>query len=108
MKMLGRIPLELIFWIVALTVLACAKIHEPAHPDHFTLCPLANVGFDWCPGCGIGRSITHVFHGNFAESFEMHWFGIPALLIIVHRIVVLIKKDIKRIFKLTKEEERYV
>ncbi|MEJ6981139.1 DUF2752 domain-containing protein [Pedobacter sp. P351] len=59
---------------------------------HFSLCPLSNLGFPWCPGCGLGRSITSVFHGDLKSSFEYHWFGIPALLILLHRIFVLSKK----------------
>jgi len=107
MKTLRQIPLELLFWILALVMLATATPvgHHEAH--HFTLCPVANMGFDWCPGCGIGRSITHLFHGNIAASLEQHWFGIPALGILVWRIVVLIRLTIEnKIFKL--KRERYV
>ncbi|MCX2573732.1 DUF2752 domain-containing protein [Pedobacter sandarakinus] len=83
MKHLKQIPLELIFWVLALVLLATANGHE----HHFTICPLANLGFEqWCPGCGLGRAISHIFHGEFAESFAAHWFGFPALLIIVYRI----------------------
>ncbi|MCZ4224077.1 DUF2752 domain-containing protein [Pedobacter rhodius] len=88
MQHLKSFPLELFFWVTALVLLANTNTH--AH--HFTLCPLANLGFaDWCPGCGLGRSISHILHGEFAESFSEHWLGFPALLIIVHRIVTLIK-----------------
>lgn len=98
--------IELVFWITALLLLAVADPEIHGHEHHFTLCPLANMGFEWCPGCGIGRSITQLLHGNFAESFAHHWFGLPALLIILYRIVVLIKwnKEIKINYK----EERYV
>ncbi|WP_240618525.1 DUF2752 domain-containing protein [Pedobacter yonginense] len=61
-----------------------------AHYHHFTLCPLANLGFEnWCPGCGLGRSISHILHGEFSNSFSEHWFGLPALLIILYRIYTL-------------------
>lgn len=107
MKTLSHIPLELGFWVLALVMLATAAPVEPGHAQHFTLCPLANMGFDWCPGCGIGRSITQLFHGNVAASIGQHWFGIPALGIILWRIVVLIKLAIgNRGFKI--KRERYV
>lgn len=107
MKTLGHIPLELVFWVLALVMLATAAPVEPGHVHHFTLCPLANMGFDWCPGCGIGRSITQLFHGNVSASIAHHWFGIPALVIILCRIVALIKLRItNKIFKL--KGKRYV
>lgn len=98
---------ELIFWVLALMTLAIATPEEYGHAHHFTLCPLANLGIDSCPGCGVGRSITQLLHGNFTESWKHHWFGIPALLIIVFRIVGLIKLNIKS-FKIKYKEKRYV
>ncbi|RZK82218.1 MAG: DUF2752 domain-containing protein [Pedobacter sp.] len=102
MKLLSRIPLELTFWMAALVLLAITQPIEHEEIHHFTLCPLANFGFKWCPGCGIGRSITQLLHGNVTASLDHHWFGIPALAIILFRIFVLIKLRIKnkREFKL--------
>ena len=88
MKHHKNFPLELFFWTLALVLLATADPH--AH--HFTLCPLANLGMDWCPGCGLGRSITSLFHGEIKESFAHHWLGIPALIIIANRLYQLIMK----------------
>lgn len=77
---------ELIFWITALVYLF---IIDPSQ-QHFTLCPLSNLGFDYCPGCGLGRSCAQALHGNFIQSLQMHPFGIFALLVISHRIFTLI------------------
>ena len=110
MSALKRIPLELIFWIAALILLAAADPHDHRDAQHFTLCPIANMGFTWCPGCGIGRSITQLFHGNLVESFAQHWFGLPALLIICRRIGVLTGMFLinnKRL-NLKYKEKRYV
>ncbi|RYD76854.1 MAG: DUF2752 domain-containing protein [Sphingobacteriales bacterium] len=88
MKHFKSFPLELFFWVTALVLLATANANE----HHFTLCPLANLGYEgWCPGCGLGRSISYIFHGEFTESFSQHWFGFPALLIILYRVYTLIK-----------------
>lgn len=94
--------------MLALGLLATAKPH--GHEDHlpFTWCPLANLGIQWCPGCGLGRSITQLFHGNIAESLKLHWFGIPALLIICMRVVTLLKLECNRKFNLKNTEEDYV
>lgn len=86
MKRFRNLPIELVFWIAALTVLAISNPTE----HHFTLCPLANLGLeDWCPGCGLGRSISYLFRGEFATSFHQHWLGMPALGIILYRIYQL-------------------
>jgi len=106
MKRLNSIPLELIFWTTALILLATAKPEGHFHSSHFTLCPLANLGLGWCPGCGLGRSITHLFHGNFNASLQSHLLGIPAVLIIGYRILTLAKINIYR--KLINKEKYYV
>lgn len=89
------IPVELVFWISALILLATASPPDQHHLKHFSLCPLANIGISWCPGCGLGRSITQLFHGNLEESFHQHWLGVPAVLIIGYRIVSLSRIQIK-------------
>ncbi len=81
-------------------MLALAKPVEYGHENHFTLCPLAVIGLEWCPGCGIGRSITQLFHGNIEDSWKHHWFGMPALLILLYRISTLVRINIKEFKKL--------
>jgi len=88
MKYIKSFPIELTFWSLALVLLATANPHE----HHFSLCPLANLGITWCPGCGLGRSITALFHGDVSASFSHHWFGIPALILICYRIYQLTKQ----------------
>jgi len=95
MKIFNRIPLELIIWITVLIALATATPSDHFHKPDFTLCPYTNLGFKWCPGCGLGRSITHLFRGNVQESLKMHVLGIPALLLICARIVTLTRLKIK-------------
>lgn len=79
------IPLELIFWISALVLLATAK----PGGAHFTLCPLANLGVTSCPGCGLGRAITYLFHGDLQQSWKLHRFALPALFTLASRIFQL-------------------
>ncbi|WP_255563630.1 DUF2752 domain-containing protein [Mucilaginibacter rivuli] len=76
---------ELIFWVSAMIALAFS---DPAKP-HFTLCPLKLMGITWCPGCGLGHSISYLFRGEFRSSFHAHWLGVPALIIIFYRMLVL-------------------
>ena len=110
MKTRLRMPIELIFWIVALVILANGDVREQQTAAHFTLCPLANLGFACCPGCGIGRSITALFHGNLGLSFHLHWFGLPAVIILLYRISILIRLQFSTSRKnnLERKEKSYV
>ena len=87
------IGLEGFIWITALFYFA---FFVNPFETHFTICPLSNAGFEHCPGCGLGNSITLFFHGYFIESFDTHILGIPALLIIFHRIYSIIKFNLKK------------
>lgn len=86
---MGKWPLELSVWSVSLIILG---ISYPREINHFTICPLDNLGFTWCPGCGLGRSISYFLHGDIRLSLRSHWFGIPALCILIFRIVQLFNK----------------
>ncbi|SEL60279.1 DUF2752 domain-containing protein [Parapedobacter koreensis] len=98
-------PTELICWVAALVFLYVSGGHNP----HFTLCPLENAGFDWCPGCGLGRSIGLFMHGEVVASFHMHWLGIPAFFIIVHRIyTLLINEYNNRLIDQNHEQPQYI
>lgn len=80
-----RSNFELLFWIAALTALAFS---DPAQ-THYVLCPIKRLGFSWCPGCGIGHAISWLFHGDIRASFHAHWFGMPALGILLYRVYQL-------------------
>jgi hypothetical protein len=82
---------ELFFWISALVCLALA---DPTDQTHFSLCPFRLLGITWCPGCGMGHSISFLFHGELKRSFHAHWLGVPALLGILYRIYVLARMRI--------------
>ncbi len=86
--MLKKWPLELIIWSGSLLMFA---VSYPG-PDHFTLCPLENSGITWCPGCGLGRSISYLLHGDIALSLSQHWLGIPAFIILIRRVLQLLNK----------------
>lgn len=79
---------ELIFWVGGLVYLAFIP-----EQNHFSFCPIKNLGFQFCPGCGIGNSISLIFHLKIFESFKAHPLGLFALIIIVFRIIQLITKQ---------------
>lgn len=84
-KIVGQVNLEMIIWPMALIFLAVTN------PDmsHWSLCPVKNMGFDHCPGCGLGRSISFIFNGQWVQSFEAHPLGIPAIALLVYRTIYL-------------------
>jgi hypothetical protein len=100
--MIGNIPFkyliriiwqkkEAFIWIAALIFLA---VSNPAE-HHYTLCPIDNMGFSFCPGCGLGRSIGFLFRAEFESSVMAHPLGIPAVILLVYRSVsVLVKPDL--------------
>ncbi|WP_090628105.1 DUF2752 domain-containing protein [Parapedobacter indicus] len=86
-QLFQKLPIEWMCWLMALILLYFSDPHN----HHFTLCPLENMGLDWCPGCGLGRSIALLMQGEIGASFAMHWLGIPTFFIIIHRIYRLSK-----------------
>ena len=72
---------EAFIWMGALLFLG---ISNPGH-HHYTLCPLDNLGFEYCPGCGLGRSIGYLFRLDFEAAFMSHPLGIPAAILLIWR-----------------------
>ncbi|MBU2490995.1 MAG: DUF2752 domain-containing protein [Bacteroidetes bacterium] len=87
-KFFRQIPLEAYMWGAALIYLF---LIDPYKTQHYSLCMFNNLGIEFCPGCGIGRSIAMIFHGDFIHSFQMHPIGLFALIIISARIYKLFK-----------------
>jgi len=78
---------ELLFWAAALILLAFS---DPSEPGQYGLCPFKAIGFSWCPGCGLGHSISWLLQGNPINSWHAHWLGIPAFCVILYRIYSLL------------------
>ncbi|MDQ2658023.1 MAG: DUF2752 domain-containing protein [Bacteroidota bacterium] len=66
-----------------------------AGSSHLTICPFSNAGFEFCPGCGLGRSVSHAIHGDFRESIQVHPLGIFAVIVLSFRIANLTKLYIR-------------
>jgi hypothetical protein len=52
-----------------------------------SLCLLKFAGIDWCWGCGIGHSMHHTLHFEFAEAVKHHWLGIPSSIALIWLII---------------------
>jgi hypothetical protein len=87
LRKVTHIPWELIFWCTALISLWFLELYN----SQFSLCPLNQLGFAWCPGCGLGRSINLFMKGDLIASWQMHPLGGFALAVILYRIFEIIK-----------------
>jgi len=83
---------EPFIWIGAFIFLA---IHNPYTQTDFTFCPFKNLGFNYCPGCGLGRSVSFLLHGDLIRSFRTHVLGIPATIILTFRTFSLLGISIR-------------
>lgn len=88
--------LELTAWIGGLVSLA---FMDPGTDVHYSFCFFKFIGIKFCPGCGLGHSISYLFHGNLSASFDAHPLGLFAVLVILARIYKLFSLPILAPFK---------
>lgn len=93
---LRKIEWEGVMWLIGLAYLFFINPYEA---QKFTLCPFHNLGIEFCPGCGLGRSISFIYHFDFINSFHTHPLGIIALVLIINRIIILFKRTNNNINK---------
>jgi hypothetical protein len=77
---------EAVLWLIGLIYLL---IINPYQVQSFTFCPFHNIGITFCPGCGLGRSISFIYHGDLINSFKTHPLGIAGFVIILIRVIKL-------------------
>jgi hypothetical protein len=77
---------EAVLWMTGFIYLIFIN---PYQVQHFTLCPFHNLGITFCPGCGLGRSISFFYHGDILHSLKTHPLGIIAFILINVRIIKL-------------------
>jgi len=85
---------ELAVWTVGLL---CLAFMNPSATTHFSLCFFKWMGLSFCPGCGLGHSISWLFHGDIKQSLQAHPLGIFAVIILVRRIAFLIKNQFRNL-----------
>ena len=80
-----QIPIELLFFSLGLLFLYFINPNK----IHSSICPFANLGFVFCPGCGLGRSLYYLMHFQVGKSWEMHPLGFFGFAVITFRIYTL-------------------
>lgn len=94
-----RIHIELFIWPVALVLLF---LMDPHASGDFSLCPLSYLHIRWCPGCGLGHSISFVLHGEWKASLKSHPLGPFAVIILLYRTYQLGQLQIQSFSELKK------
>ena len=61
----------------------------PTGDSHFTICPFFHLTGSPCPGCGMGRSLVHIFHLHFIKAFYYNPYGFLIAAIQCYLIVSL-------------------
>jgi len=85
-----KLNMELMAWITALFV---PFFIDPWASNHFSICFFKWIGIDWCPGCGLGKSIAFLYRGEWRLSFESHWLGAAATFLLAYRVFNLLRKN---------------
>ena len=85
-RLLRYIDREAVIWVSALVVLA---LGNPNSDFHFTIFWPYYVWGIKSPGFGLGHSISYLFRGDVTSAIETHILGIPAVAIILWRVVTL-------------------
>ncbi len=75
-------------WMALAVALILAAAIEPGAEEP-TFCLFNLAGVDFCPGCGLGRSMALAFRGELSASFQMHPAGILAIFILLYRIITI-------------------
>lgn len=81
-------------WVILSTGLLLMAFLDPFSSSE-SYCVIDRLGFNFCPGCGLGKSIAHTFRGDLHASLEAHPAGIFAILIIVGRILSIFHRNHK-------------
>jgi hypothetical protein len=79
-------------WMALATGLLLMMFMEPNNTAA-SFCPLERLGFQYCPGDGLGNSIALAVRGHIQASLSSHLLGIPAILIISGRIFAIIFRN---------------
>src|SRR5690349_2195794 len=74
---------ERIIWLLALLVLFFL---DPAR-ESLSVCVFKIIGFDWCPGCGLGHSVHYALRLDLSTSFSEHILGPFVTLFLLWKVI---------------------
>lgn len=85
---------KLIRIVVLCTILILPAVmgrYSPHIDTEPSLCPFLRIFHFPCPGCGLTKSIIHLYRGDWAGSFGFHRWGIPFVAFCVFLLAVSLR-----------------
>jgi len=85
-----------------------AIIIEPFEDNSFTFCLFKNITGQPCPGCGMGRSIIYLLHGDFETAFQLNslvFVLLPILIMTWLGSIYMVIKDKELPFEFLKKRK---
>lgn len=83
---------EVFAFCIGLLLLA---LMNPETNNGISLCMFDQLGVPWCPGEGLGHSISYLFRGEVSNAMEANILGPFAIIILGGRITHLLWKNHK-------------
>jgi hypothetical protein len=81
-------------WMALVSFLIIPAFIDPA-ANSATFCLFHNIGIEFCPGCGLGRSVAYLFRGDLTASFHMHPAGWLAVVVLASRVIQIFNRNRK-------------
>lgn len=75
-------------WFTFLSGLLLLGLMDPGTTG-VSFCLFDLAGIDFCPGEGLGHSISYTFRGDFDQAMTAHFMGPSAVLILSGRILYI-------------------
>lgn len=85
-----RVPVEAWIWAGGLLLMAS---FDPRAEGLTTLCLFHHLGFEFCPGCGLGHAVAFLARGDVQASLAAHPLGIPVVAGLLVRIATLVREE---------------
>lgn len=92
-------------WFVFSAGLVLLALMSPENTGT-SLCFFDWIGIDYCPGEGLGHSVSYTFRGNFEAALQAHFAG-PAAVFILSGRIIYIWKELYQESKLTTNKEQH-
>lgn len=73
-------------WVVFSMGLVALAAMDPANAG-ISFCIFEQLGIDFCPGEGLGHSISYTFRAEFEAALKAHLMGPLAIIILGMRII---------------------
>jgi hypothetical protein len=89
----GKLGLYLL--IICIFVLVPTSFFESGH----SICIVKNIMGIECPGCGMSRAISCIFHGNFHGALQYNKLIVLVFPLLCYLFITSVRKEFSQIMK---------